>query len=107
MRIDPEEVASAALRCPSVSGLFPGAAIEIATYLPGKRVLGVRVRHDDVEVHVVARWGQHFTRTAEEVRLEVAPLVGDLPVSVYVDDVAIPEVSPESREPRLGTKTGT
>ncbi|MGH2707674.1 MAG: hypothetical protein ACRDJK_05220 [Actinomycetota bacterium] len=95
--MDPEAVAAAALRSPSVSGLFPGDAVEVATYLPGKRVPGVRVREGEVEVHVVARWATALPRVAEEVRRSVAPVVGGLPVSVYVDDVETPRGPNERR----------
>ena len=54
--VDPEAVASAALACPSVAGMSGGAIGEVASYLPGRRVTGVRVKDGEVEVHVVARW---------------------------------------------------
>jgi len=89
--VDPEAVAAAVLRIPSVRGLFPGGAVEIATYLPGKRVPGVRVREDEIEVHVVARWGASLPEVAEEVKRSVAPIAGRLPVAVHVDDVETPQ----------------
>ncbi len=89
-RVDPEAVAAAAIGNLSVLRLFSGDALEIATYLPGKRVRGVRVRESEVEVHVVARWGTSLPRVAEEVRRSVDAVVGGLPVSVYIDDVETP-----------------
>ncbi|CAN5807991.1 hypothetical protein BH23ACT12_BH23ACT12_24150 [soil metagenome] len=88
--VDAEAVAERALQSRSVSGLYPGGAVEVATYLPGKRISGVRVREDEVEIHVVARWASPLTEVAEEVRSLVSPLAGGLPVSVYIDDVDSP-----------------
>ena len=88
--VDAEAVAERALQSRSVSGLYPGGAVEVATYLPGRKISGVRVREDEVEVHVVARWSLPLTEVAEDVRALVAPLAGGLPVSVYIDDVDAP-----------------
>lgn len=88
--VDAEAIAERALQSTSVSGLYPGGAVEVATYLPGRRISGVRVREDEVEVHVVARWSTPLGDVAEEVRALVTPLAGGLPVSIYIDDVDAP-----------------
>lgn len=88
--VDAEAVAERALQSRSVSGLYPGGAVEVATYLPGRKISGVRVRDDEVEVHVVARWSTLLPDVAEEVRALVTPLAGGLPVSVFIDDVDAP-----------------
>lgn len=88
--VDAEAVAERALQSSSVSGLYPGGAVEVATYLPGRRITGVRVREDEVEVHVVARWSMRLPEVAEEVRALVTPLAGGLPVSVYIADIDSP-----------------
>lgn len=90
MTIDAESVAASALRSPSVSRLFPGGAVEVATYLPGKRITGVRVRDSEIEVHVVAKWGRSLADVGEEVRSLVEPVAGGLPVSIFIDDVDPP-----------------
>jgi uncharacterized alkaline shock family protein YloU len=46
-------VRDAVLQAPDVAGLSAGILGEIATYLPGDRVAGVRVADDGVHVHVV------------------------------------------------------
>jgi len=88
--VDAEAVAKRVLQSRSVSALYPGGAVEVATYLPNKRISGVRVREDEVEVHIVARWSSRLPEVAEEVRALVTPLAGGLPVSVYIDDVDSP-----------------
>jgi len=45
------------LKVPGVSALHGGLFGEVATYLPGRRVSGIRVRDDVSEVHVVITWG--------------------------------------------------
>lgn len=86
-----ETVAERAMLSRSVHGLYAGGAVEVATYLPGKRISGVRIRESEVEVHVVARWGTRLMDVAEEVRELVSPVTGDLPVSVFIDDVSPPD----------------
>jgi uncharacterized alkaline shock family protein YloU len=82
-----EDIARAVSDCPSVARLSPGVMGEVATYLAGRRVVGVRLR-EAIEVHVVARYGVTVEHLATEVRAAVAALVA-LPVDVYVDDVDV------------------
>ncbi len=88
---DLEAVAAAALGSPLIAGLTGGRFGEIATYLPGRRLLGVREVDGTVEVHVVAKWGRPLPEVAEVVRAAVAPHVPGTPVAVFVDDIEIPE----------------
>jgi len=60
---------------------------EVATYLVGRRVIGVRLR-ETIEVHVVARYGPTVEQVAAEVRSAVASLVTP-PTDVYVDDLDV------------------
>jgi hypothetical protein len=88
--VDPEAVAAAALGCPAVAGLTGGRFGEVATYLPGRRILGVREVDGEVEVHVVARWGTSLPDAGGAVRSAVAPYTGGRPVAVFVDDIEVP-----------------
>lgn len=88
--IDADAVAERAAGCRSVARLSPGAFGEVATYLPGRRIPGVRVADGQIEVHVVACWGVRVPDLAAEVRAAVGPIAGGLPVAVHVDDVDIP-----------------
>jgi hypothetical protein len=87
---DPDTVAAAALGCPLVAGLAGGRFGEVATYRPGRRVLGVREIDGELEVHVVARWGVSLPYIADSVRAAVAPYSGGRPVAVFVDDIEVP-----------------
>lgn len=91
MTPDLEKVAAAALGCPLIADLAGGRFNEVATYLPGRRVLGVRSVDGEIEIHVVARWDVPLPDVAEAVRAAVAPLSQGLPVAVFVDDIRLPE----------------
>ena len=51
----PRRSSAAVLSVPDVHDLHGGAFGEVATYLPGRRVPGVRLTDDGVELHVVTR----------------------------------------------------
>jgi hypothetical protein len=88
--VDLEAVAAAALGCPLIAGLTGGRLGEIATYLPGRRVVGVREVDGTVEIHVVARWGPSLPAVGDVVRAAVTPYVDARPVAVFVDDIEVP-----------------
>jgi len=89
-QVDPDAVSTAALSCPQVARLSGGFAGEVATYLPGRSVAGVRVTDDEVEIHIVARWGTNLPEVADAVRLAVKPVTAGLRTSVYVEDIEVP-----------------
>ena len=86
---DADAIAAAALACPGVSGLRGGPLNEVAAYLPGRTVPGVRLAEDRVEVHVVARYGTVLPTLADRVRTAVTPQAGGFPVEVHIADLDI------------------
>jgi uncharacterized alkaline shock family protein YloU len=82
-------VAAAVRAVPGVADLHAGSFGEVATYLPGRRVAGVRIREDITDVHVVTLWGAPVPATADAVRFAVQPIVST-PVHVVVEDVLDP-----------------
>ncbi len=74
---------------PGVADLHGGVFGEVATYLPGRQVAGVRIEDDHVEIHVSVLWNEPVRATAEQVSARVAEVVGR-PVYVTVDDVVHP-----------------
>lgn len=90
-----DRVAAAVLACPDVVGLSGGPMGGLGTYLPGRRVTGVRVDSTPVSVHVVGVWrgtsGPSVTGIADQVRDAVRPLVDGRPVDVTVEDLRPPE----------------
>lgn len=98
-----DEVAAAVASCASVVRLVAdGAGAAVATYLPGRRVEGVRLTQDGVEVSVVARWAPSIPAAAEEIRTAVRRVVGDTPVLVRIADLEVPPDTPASYPPGEG-----
>mgnify|MGYP006195774567 CR=1 FL=1 len=77
-----EDVEAALLAHPDVARL-DGA---VASYLPGRRVDGVRVG-DRVEVAVVLRLGRPVGEVVAELRAAVTRVAGRAPVDVVVADL--------------------
>jgi hypothetical protein len=88
--VDAAEVAAAVGAVPGVVRLSGGVSGEVATYLPGTRIPGVRVRSQSVAVHVVARLdGPHLPQLAADVRAAVRHrFPGVEQVDVHIDDLA-------------------
>ncbi|WP_344203425.1 hypothetical protein [Aeromicrobium alkaliterrae] len=81
-----DQVAAAALSVPGVDGLHAGSFGEVGTYLPGRRVAGIRITDEVTEVHVAVEMGSAIPALAADVVAAVAPLVQS-PVQVFVEDV--------------------
>ena len=81
-----DQIATAVLAVPGVAGLHAGMFGEVATYLPGRRVTGVRIGADAVEVHVSVLVDVPIRATASAIRQTVA-LLTPLPVDVTVEDI--------------------
>lgn len=87
-----DRVAAAVRAVPGVADLQTGTFGEVATYLPGRRVAGIRVLDDVAEVHVVLTWGAPVLATADRVRAAVSRLV-TTPVDVSIEDVVDPDAA--------------
>lgn len=93
-----DAVAEAVLRCPDVVALSGGRVGEVATYLPGRRIAGVRVAADGaLTVHVVGRYGPTVDQLAAQVRAAVLAAVGPAAVHVGVDDLVVQPARPGAR----------
>ncbi len=88
-----DQVAAAILTVRGVTGLHGGMFGETATYLPGRRVPGVRLTEDVTDIHLTLTYGAPVFATAQQVRTAVAALVPG-PVNVTVEDVAPPTNTP-------------
>lgn len=96
--IDPDTVAARVLACPAVAGLSAGPFGAAATYLPGRKVTGVRISPNTVEVHVVARYGPTVTELAGQVRSALSGRVLGRTVDIVVEDLVV--VDSASDNPR-------
>lgn len=88
--VDVDAVARSVERCPSVARLAAWNGVEVATYLPGRKVPGVRVVGGELEVHVVARYGSPLPGVAAEIRRALETTAGGLPVAVFIDELEVP-----------------
>jgi hypothetical protein len=89
--VDAGHLATVVQALPGVAGLHGGRFGEISTFLPGRRVRGVRIRDDLVTIGVVARDAAAVPRLGDEVRAALGPL--GRPVDVWVGDIAAPAAS--------------
>jgi hypothetical protein len=84
-RTTADAVAEAVLACPAVAALVDGP---VATFLPGRRVRGVRVDDDLCTVAVAVRPdGRPLPEIAADVRRAASTVVGGRPVDVLVADL--------------------
>lgn len=69
----------------------------VATYLPGRRIDGIRAgdRGDPVDVAVVLRLDRPLPEVIDEVRARAVTVAGDVPVNIAVAD-AVPASDPET-----------
>lgn len=100
-----ERIAARLLGHPDVAELHGGPHGTTATYLPGRRVVGVHVgtHADGVEVAVVAHLHRPLPEVAAELRQAVRGVLAaaDVPVHVTIADVVTPDVViPDDAPPR-------
>ncbi|QFU91337.1 hypothetical protein [Amycolatopsis sp. YIM 10] len=86
-----DEIASAVLAHPSVVRLAGGAV----TYLPGRRVVGVRADGPGIEVAVVLRLDGPLPGLGAELRERVRRIAGDVPVDIEITDVTLTQGAKE------------
>lgn len=85
-----DAVATAVLACPAVVSMHGGGLPHVATYLPGRRVVGVQLDETSLLVAVTAAWGVSIRELNNQVRAAVAPYASGRLVSVHVGDVLTP-----------------
>lgn len=84
-----DAIAAGAWACPGVARLDGGGFDRVVTYLPGRRVVGVRADPERIQVSVVASPGVSVASVADQVRRALAPLSAGLPVDVHIADVDV------------------
>lgn len=84
-----ERIAEAVRAHPAVAGLHGGPFGTVASYLPGRRVDGVRLAEDGrgVELAIAVRLGERIPTVVGELRAAVRELAGEVPVDVTIVDV--------------------
>ncbi|NVN48291.1 hypothetical protein [Mycolicibacterium hippocampi] len=85
---EPADTVAAIVRAvPGVAELHSGMFGEVGTYLPGRRVPGIRIGDQGVDVHITVWQGVAVRDTAAAVRAAVAASRPGVPVNVTVEDV--------------------
>ncbi len=87
VEIDADRLATAVQAARHIAGLDGGGYGEIATYLPGRRINGVRIRPESVTIGVIGRYPATATDIDACVRAAVGPL--DRPLHVHINDLHI------------------
>ena len=95
-----EELAGRVAASPHVARLSPGRFGTVAFYLPGRKVVGLRLVDDDrLEVHVVMQWGSTVHELEGDVREIVGEVAGEADaMDLVIDDIDVPDVA--TKEPR-------
>src|ERR1044072_8249294 len=89
-RVAVDRVAAAAEDCPAVAALVDGPPAMAATYLPRRRVTGIRIEDNVVTIQVRLRWEPTVGRLAGQVGSAVRPLAGGHRVDIVVADITEP-----------------
>ena len=87
-----DRVVSAVTAVPGVAAMHSGMFGEVATHLSGRRVRGIQLRDDLVEIHITLNWAADLLTTADAVRYAAGVLVGR-PVRIVIEDVLAPTES--------------
>jgi hypothetical protein len=87
-----ERVAAAVTAHPAVAGLHGGLYGAVATYLPGRKLVGVRIGEGDepVEIAVVLYPDRPIPDVVPALRREVSRLCGGRAVDITVADIVVP-----------------
>jgi hypothetical protein len=92
--VDVDAVSEAVVACPGVAGMGSTQLGGAATYLPGRRINGLRVLDDAVEIEVqmllASTSGPSAPDIAARIRAAVHPYVAGKRVDVTVTDVVVP-----------------
>jgi len=67
-----------------------GGPLQPTTYLPGRRVAGIRSTTDRIEVAVTASFGLPATVVADGIRAALAVAARGRPVDVHIADLQVP-----------------
>jgi hypothetical protein len=91
-----ERVAAAVAAHPAVAALHRGIYGDVTTYLPGRRLVGVRIGEGDepVEVAVMLRADRPIPDVVRSLRREVSRLCGGAAVNITVADIQLPGEQP-------------
>jgi hypothetical protein len=96
--IDVDDIYAAVLACPGVAGLGSGMIGELATYLPGRRVPGIRVTPELVQLEICAAWGPSAQQIGHQIFTALADVVTDRPIEIAITDISPPVIASAALE---------
>ncbi len=85
--IDVDAVYDAVAACTGVAGLGTDQPGSSATYLPGRRVPGVRVSADAVELEIRAVWDSSAPQIFAEIQQALATITSGRRIDVTIADI--------------------
>jgi hypothetical protein len=80
--------------CAGVARIGSGSPTALTTYLPGRRIPGIRINKDSVDLEVVAEWGTPAAAIGGNIRLAVSRLIGGRRVDITIADIELPSEQP-------------
>ena len=92
--VDIDAVHTAVNACPGVAGVGGGTLAALTTYLPGRRIPGIRINPDSIELEVVAEWNTTAAHIAADIRRAVVRLVDGRRVDITITDIVLPGEQP-------------
>ena len=93
--VNVDAVHAAVTTCPGVASLGSGTASSLTTYLPGRRLPGIRINPDSVELEIVASWGLSAAEIVRQIRHALTPVVDGRRVDVTIADIQLPSEAPQ------------
>jgi hypothetical protein len=98
-----QAVADTVVDHPAVVRLDSGPFGVVASYLPGRRLVGVSLGADaaSAEIAVVLSLGYPLPPIVEELRSRVRRVLGDVDVDIAVSDVVIDDTEASVTSPRV------
>ena len=88
--VDVDAVHDLVALCPGIAGVGSGLPGAMATYLPGRRIPGVRVNPDSIELEVSIRWESSAEQVAALLRSRLGRLVAGRRIDVTFVDIELP-----------------
>jgi hypothetical protein len=88
--VDVDAVHDAVVACTGVAGLGTGLPGSSATYLPGRRVPGVRVSPNAVELEIRAAWDSSAPQIFAEIQQVLAIVAPGRRIDVTIADIDVP-----------------
>jgi hypothetical protein len=88
--VDLDAVHAAVNSCPGVARVGSGSVAALTTYLPGRRIPGIRINPDTVELEVIAEWDSNAANIGRAIQSVVTGLAGARRVDITITDIDLP-----------------